>query len=129
MHTPEEARTLWCPMARVAQIGAAETNATYNRALVKTHVPVKLADASPGGFEMGEEPKPITATMLKVDLQISGAARCIAAECGMWRWEPTTASVPTTTLGAGGDPAQTFEQRTVKTHGYCGLAPLHATTN
>lgn len=127
MHTPEQARELWCPMARVAQIGAVETNATYNRALTKTHVPVKLADASPNAFELGEEPKPVAATMLKVELQLSGAARCVATECAMWRWEHTTASVPTTTLGASGEPARTFETRTVRTHGYCGLAPIHST--
>jgi len=86
MHTPEEAKTLWCPMARVAQIGATETGATYNRALVKSHVPVKLADASPDAFELGQQPEPIAATMLKVELQISGAAKCIANECAMWRW-------------------------------------------
>lgn len=126
MHTPEQAKDLWCPMARVAQIGAAETNATYNRALTKTHVPVKLADASPEGFELGEEPKPITATMLKVDLQISGAARCISTECAMWRWDQRWESVPKKIEGAGGQPVNSFEQRPVKTHGYCGLAPLHA---
>ena len=54
-------------------------------------------------------------------------ARCVADRCAMWRWEPRTASVPTTTLGAGGEPARTFKNRTVRTHGYCGLAPLHQT--
>lgn len=81
MNTPEQASTLWCPMARVAQIGEEET-----------------------------------------------AARCIADQCAMWRWEHATASVPTTTLGAGGEPGRTFETRTVQTHGYCGLAPMHGAT-
>jgi hypothetical protein len=107
-------------MARVAQVGAAETSATYNRVIVKTHVPVRLADASPEGFELGDEPKTMAASMLKVDLRISGAALCIAAECAMWRWEHTTASVPVQK-----DGFTTYEQKTVKTHGYCGLSPLH----
>ena len=93
MKTPEQAKDLWCPMARVAQIGSAETSATYNRALTKTHIPVKLADASPEGFELGEEPKPIMATMLKVDLQLSGASHCVASQCAMWRWTQPTPSV------------------------------------
>lgn len=44
-------------------------------------------------------------------------ATCIADLCAMWRWEHTTKSVPTMTEGA-----RTFEQKVVKTHGYCGLA-------
>lgn len=85
-HRIEEAKKLWCPMARVAQIGAAETNATYNRALIKSHIPVRLADASPEAFELGQHPEPVAATMLKVELQISSAARCLADECAAWRW-------------------------------------------
>lgn len=100
-HTSEQAKALWCPMARVAQIGAAETNATYNRALVKTHVPVRLADASPETFELGQQPEPVAATMLNIGLQISNAARCISDECAMWRWKTTST-------------------------GYCGLAPVFA---
>lgn len=87
MHTPEQARALWCPMARVYGV-----NAAYNRE------PIASSRQSP---------------------------TCLADHCAMWRWEHTTASVPTTTQGAGGEPARTFETRTVKTHGYCGLAPLH----
>lgn len=33
MHTPEQAKNLWCPMARVAQVGNTDTAAAYNRAL------------------------------------------------------------------------------------------------
>lgn len=103
-------------MARVAQIGAAETNATYNRALTKTHVPVKLADASPEGFELGEEPKPIMATMLKVDLQLSGASHCVANQCAMWRW----ADKP--------HPQDGIDRSHQSRHGFCGLAPIHQPT-
>jgi hypothetical protein len=100
-------------MARVAQVGAVETNATYNRALVKSHITIKLADPDKDG-------ETINADMLKMDTQISGASRCIAEACAMWRWEHTTASVP-----VQNDGFTTYEQKTVKTHGYCGLSPLH----
>lgn len=50
------------------------------------------------------------------------AAGCIADGCAMWRWEHTTASVPVVV-----NRARTFEQRVVRTHGYCGLAPLQKT--
>lgn len=109
-------------MARVAQIGAVETNDAYNRVLSKTHVPVKLAAATPEDFELGEDPKTLNATILKTEMQLSGAASCIADRCAMWRWEHTTASVPVVTPGAGAEDARTFEQRVVRTHGYCGLA-------
>lgn len=153
MLSPEQARELWCPMARVAQVGAAETTATYNRVLTKTHVPVKLADASPEGFELGEEPKPIAATMLKVDLQLSRAARCVANECVMWRWVAGTnvrkrrfvdylgETVPKRPNDVGpewvfvprneenGEPAfwtEPEEMQKSRRRGYCGLAGIPA---
>ena len=43
---------------------------------------------------------------------------CIADQCSMWRWEFTTESIPV--LHPNG--ATIYEQRVVKTHGYCGLA-------
>lgn len=86
-------------MARVTQIGAVETSATYNRALVKTHIPVALR-----GADENVEDKAIAATMLKVETQISGAAHCIGDKCAMWRWAYDSDRV-----------------------GYCGLAPLHKT--
>lgn len=50
------------------------------------------------------------------------SCRCIAGKCAMWRWVPTTESVPTVTLGASGQAARTFGVQTVRTHGYCGIA-------
>lgn len=80
MHTPQEARTLWCPMV--------------------------------GGRPEGTSEK------------------CMADRCAMWRWEHTTASVPVEHKSIDGvREYTTYEQRTVRTHGYCGLAPLHSTTN
>lgn len=54
--------------------------------------------------------------------RVPASCRCIAAGCAMWRWEYTTVSVPVTVEGAGAEQARTFEQRVVRTHGYCGLA-------
>lgn len=103
MHTPEQAKELWCPMARITQIGAVETSATYNRALIKSHIPIALR-ADEGG-----EGGAISATVLKVETQISVAARCLGAGCAMWRWLPKKDCVGPL------DPTQ----------GYCGLAPVH----
>ena len=57
-------------------------------------------------------------------------ARCVSLNCAMWRWEHTTKSVPSKTLGMGGEPVNTFDVKVVQTHGYCGLAgsPIGATT-
>ena len=57
MMTEEEARTKWCPFARVIVV---ETKVTGNRV-----------------FEMRTE---------GVDLN-PDTCRCIASECMMWRWE------------------------------------------
>lgn len=86
MHTTEQATALWCPMARVVQIGAIETSSTYNRALVKTHRQVKIADQTPESFELGAEPKTSVATLLTIETQLSGASNCLADKCAMWRW-------------------------------------------
>jgi hypothetical protein len=64
-------------MARVAQVGVMETSASYNRALIKTHEPVMLAD---------ENGKTIQRAMLNIGTDLSGAARCVSSECAMWRW-------------------------------------------
>lgn len=103
MHTSEQAKDLWCPMARVAQIGAAETNATYNRAYIKAHVPVKLMNPDQE-LNLGEDAKVFMATVLETEIQISAAARCIGGQCAMWRLANDT-------------------------HGYCGLAPIHKATS
>lgn len=127
-HTPEQARALWCPMARVAQSGHTDIQAAYNRSLTKTPVRVRLVTPQdPENFQLGQEPEQVEEKMLlETRMSTSMAAGCIADQCAMWRWEHTTASVPTTTEGASGQPARVFEQRTVRTHGYCGLAPLGA---
>lgn len=111
-------------MARVAQAGHTDINTSYNRTLTKVVVPVRLQAAQdPEDFELGQAAsKEMDKTLLETRISTSAAAGCIADKCAMWRWENTTASVPTTTEGASGLQARTFEQRTVRTHGYCGLA-------
>jgi len=104
-------------MARVAQIGAVETSASYNRALAKVHVPAKVN----GPADAIGECEPITLSVLKVDMQLSGAANCVGPKCAMWRWHPTARYNSAGDLvqnGAGGitDP--------IAAMGYCGLAPI-----
>jgi hypothetical protein len=121
MHTPEQAKELWCPMARVTQIGAVETNATYNRALVKTHIPVALKASEVD--ELIEDQKPFAATMLKVETQISGAAHCISDKCAMWRSVPKNGPFIAIVDDGGGMKREVQQWGGVPpTHGYCGLA-------
>ncbi len=117
MNTPEQAKEFWCPMARIAQIGAIETSASYNRALVKTHAPVSLLPAG------GGEDKPIVATVLKIETQVSLAARCLGDGCAMWRWNPTTLLHPSTGELTSAGPGGLLDRIPAK--GHCGLAPMH----
>ena len=103
MHTSEQALSLWCPMVRFE----GDVGGSFNRG---------YRNSNPTNLDAVNKwpPKPILAQ--------EHGCHCISDQCAMWRWEHTTASVPTTTLGASGEPARTFEIRTVRTHGYCGLA-------
>lgn len=84
MKTEAEAKKLWCPMVRIIQIGAVEAHGTYNRAFVKSHFPVKLADASEE-FELGKDIKEFNASVLRTETQLPAASKCIASDCAMWR--------------------------------------------
>lgn len=73
MHTPEQAKELWCPMSRVAMAHRAEDEtdytidpAVYNRVAIKS--------------------KPTT---------IPKSCNCMADKCAMWRW-PNVTNEPTT---------------------------------
>jgi hypothetical protein len=44
----------------------------------------------------------------------------------MWRWVADTESVPVVKVSPTGGRFVSQEHRNVKLHGYCGLAPLHA---
>lgn len=91
MHTPEQASNLWCPMVRRSDFRGGSGEGGYNHLAAATYNRVKH-----GNF-------------------------CIAGECAMWRWSPTSESVPVEIDGISG-PARSW--KTVPTHevGYCGLA-------
>lgn len=102
MNTVEEAKKLWCPMARVAQIGVVETGAAYNRALLKMHRTIKASQGALDAFELGQDKpkKPLEVTILEMQAEPSSAAGCMADKCACWRW----------TAHSGSE------------RGYCGLA-------
>ena len=104
MNTVEEAKKLWCPMARVAQIGVVETGAAYNRALSKTHRTVKATWSTPDTFELGQDDPgtPHEITILDMQAIPSGASSCLADWCACWRWSTS--------------------HYTEDRKGYCGLA-------
>lgn len=103
-HTSEQARELWCPMARISQAGHTDIQGSYNRTITKLAVPVRLAKMQdPEDFELGQEPsKEQTKFVLETVVGVSTAAYCIADKCAMWRQE-SAQSEPTG-------------------RGYCGLA-------
>ena len=87
-------------MARVAQIGAIETNTAYNRTVSKHHRIVTAAWGTADSFQLGEEaPQPKQVAILEVEPGLSAASYCLADKCAMWRWEDSRREV-----------------------GYCGLA-------
>lgn len=109
MHTPEQAKDLWCPMARVARDESIEIERAAIGDMVhvteQRHIVGGCNRDALGGFGAG-----------------INSCNCIADQCAMWRWEPTTESVPTVTEGASGMQARTYKQVTTRTHGYCGIA-------
>lgn len=109
MHTPEEAKDLWCPMSRIAVREKLESEGALTRQNA----------AVVGG---------VNKSARYMQNRIPGDCLCIADRCAMWRWEHTTASVPVV-KDAGANKYTTYEVRTVRTHGYCGLAPLHTTAS
>ena len=66
MLTEQEARTKWCPMARVARFGIEKSE------LGNT---VEAIVGSCNRDALGKSPNPI------------GSCRCIASDCMMWRWD------------------------------------------
>lgn len=99
MHTPEQAQDLWCPMARVAQVGAVEAHTSYNRFLIKRHVSVGIVSKSDADeLNIGNYSQQIKpATMVEAETDLSDAAMCVADRCAAWRQHDAE-------------------------HGYCGLA-------
>lgn len=104
MHTPEQAKELWCPMARVAQAGQIDTAAAYNRTLTKSLNEVSVAVHD--NFKLGQSPAPEKRIMVAIGVAVdrSMAANCVANQCAMWRTHSNKPDLPE--------------------RGYCGLAPL-----
>lgn len=154
MHTPEQARELWCPMARVAQIGVIETQAAYNRSIQKTHRIVGMVKATAEDFELGEQPKTEPVAILDVSVEPSRASMCMADKCAMWRAEPESQGRRISVMckqfdaqveperPAGMNPEFVFSPYEpgdadgacwiepdhvwmARRRGFCGLAPLH----
>jgi hypothetical protein len=72
-YTEEQARKLWCPMARYRPAYDGDSNgepASFNR-----HGAVKEAPGEPGGLKYEEVTNP-------------SPCCCIASQCMMWRWFP-----------------------------------------
>ena len=92
MHTPEQAAELWCPLVRLPAFSGGTSQGGYNH----------LAGATVNRTKNGNF--------------------CIAGNCAMWRWVPTTESVPVETEGASGAPARSWKTVPTQTVGYCGIA-------
>lgn len=105
MHTPEQAKDLWCPMVRISR---REPLFPGSESMFDVTIVAGCNTDALGGN------------------RVPSSCKCIVDRCAMWRWVPMTESVPTTTLGASSEYARTFGVQTVRTHGYCGLAPLHS---
>ena len=108
MHTPEQARALWCPMVRIER----DESITIETAAIADMVQVTEQRHIAAGCN----------TDALGGCRIPASCRCVAEQCAMWRWEHTTKSVPV----PGENGATCYEQRVVRTHGYCGLSPLPA---
>lgn len=123
-HTPEQAKELWCPMARVAQTGNTDTGTAYNRTLDRQLRLVNVAVIqNPESFELGTAPMPEQGQIMALDTDVglSKAARCVADKCAMWRWQSRFEDVKP--LRANGFPVMPPPpERLPSTHGYCGLA-------
>lgn len=119
MHTPEQAKQLWCPMSRVAMATMPEgeteytlDQAVYNRVAIKA--------------------KPTT---------IPKSCNCMADKCAMWRWGEDL-PLPKTATGDVGPDGRTFqdadpnegveaclveplESLRSRCIGFCGLSPFN----
>lgn len=155
MHTPEQARELWCPMSRVAQAGSVDIPVAYNRSLNKEHKAMRSVKADPDTFQLGAEPEETTVLVLTATPGVSMAANCIGNKCAMWRWAQPESAVGRVRVmckqfdaqveperPAGMNPTLVFapyepgddcgacwvEPEHVwldRRRGFCGLAPLH----
>lgn len=75
-------------MARVAQVGNTDTQAAYNRSIVKEHQPMRSITArGPDDFELGQDgAEEKVVLVLEMKHATSVAAMCVSEKCAMWRW-------------------------------------------
>jgi len=112
-HTESQARELWCPMVRIAR-----------RELIQPHAPDTAYNntvvAGCNTDALGRS-------------RVPPSCRCIASECAMWRWVPSTTMHKEIEIRERavaqliGPPAYQKYEATIDvpdapTHGYCGLA-------
>lgn len=104
MHTPEQAKELWCPMVRIARREIATEAAIIEKPTSVMHIPERAeivggcnSDALGGN-------------------RVPASCRCIADQCAMWRW----ATPPHTQDG--------IDRSHMQRHGYCGIAGRHEVT-
>jgi len=112
MHTLKQAQSLWCPMARVAQVGETDTQATYNRTLSRQLMPMNVSVVQhPDNFELGEAPAPEqhTELVLKLFPAVSQSAMCLGDKCALWRWDASFGH-------------EVFDGELTDRKGFCGLA-------
>ena len=108
MHTPEQAKELWCPMVRIARREQVEPRSDW---LAESSSNIEIVAGCNTDAAAG--------------LRIPKSCRCVADQCAMWRWHPTPRMMPSTgelvMNGVGGivDP--------IPAKGYCGLAPASVT--
>lgn len=94
--TEDEAKTKWCPFARVQ---CEDNRAAFNRLI--------------GAKEATDEFRTNFETIL---------SRCIGSKCMAWRWEPPIGDKRDIRLTKRPGEEPKFEDMTPPTHGYCGLA-------
>lgn len=108
MHTPAEARELWCPMVRT----------------------VRRETSNP---ERGPEPRNLELvggcnSDALGRLRVPASCRCIADQCAMWRWVPSTTvhKEPRVQESQGLRYVQNVDVPDAPTHGYCGIGGIPA---
>ena len=125
MHTPAEARELWCPMVRIARRERVVDSNQYDQPVGSHDVVVAGCNTDAlnlcGGRRAASDHQPLA------------SCRCIADKCAMWRWAPSQAThterqvVQGLLEFVGGGVEMGCAEHIVQvpdapTYGYCGLA-------
>lgn len=105
MHTPEQAKELWCPMVRIAR---------------REPVAVLQEDGSTKSSEVAFYQTDGNNTDALGGNRVPASCRCIADQCAMWQWHPTTLLHPDTGALTMNGPGGITDRIPAK--GFCGLA-------